>query len=305
MKKERYLQELQRDEAFHARIYARLLEKNSLGNYHIILKKLRDLEVKHANQLKLLLKREGIAVLPSDRKRIELAERTLSMLFGISFAIKFMEYNKLVVTKKLQKVLKKFDFNTLESEALAKLSKEEDIEDKLSNQLLKSNFVLKNVRDVIFGMNDGLVEVLAAAVGFAEVLQIPIVILVATLLVALAGALSMAGGAYLSTKYALASSSKNSAGKAIKSAFYTGIFYMCGAIVPIFPFAFGMLGNTAIVFSVFVTAAVVTFTSSIIAILNNESIAKRIVEALVITMGASAAAIVIGIYARMALNINI
>ena len=131
MKKERYLQELQRDEAFHARVYAKLLERSYSGRYGSTLKKLRDLEVKHAQQLEHLLEYDGIPMLPPDRRIAETIERISSRIFGVTFAIKFMEYNKLVVNRKLQEGLRKFSFTAKEKEVLNKLSKEEEIEDKL------------------------------------------------------------------------------------------------------------------------------------------------------------------------------
>jgi VIT1/CCC1 family predicted Fe2+/Mn2+ transporter len=305
MNKKRYLQELQRDEAFHAMAYSKLASQNCNAKYKDTLEVLYSMETRHSQILEDLLKNEGMDKLPEDRYFERALIRLSIKILGITFTIRFMEHNKLITHKKLMKAYSKYRFTTNEKEVLRIMSKEEQMEDKLNSSLLKSNFVLKNIKDIIFGMNDGLVEVLAATVGFAEALQVPSIILIASLLVAFSGAFSMAGSAYLATKYEDIAQSKKGKSLPLKSALYTGIFYFCGAIIPILPFVFNMQGLLAIALAVLMTAGIVIITSSIIAVLSNESVAKRIVEALVISMGAAFIAMLIGYYAHVLLHISI
>lgn len=60
--------------------------------------------------------------------------------------------------------------------------------------------ILSHIRDVVFGMNDGLVEVLAAVAGFTGAIHNNLLIAVAGTIVGLSGTISMAVGAYLSSK---------------------------------------------------------------------------------------------------------
>jgi VIT1/CCC1 family predicted Fe2+/Mn2+ transporter len=60
--------------------------------------------------------------------------------------------------------------------------------------------LLSHIRDVVFGMNDGLVEVLAAVSGFTGIINNNILIAAAGTIVGLSGTISMAVGAYLSSK---------------------------------------------------------------------------------------------------------
>ncbi len=304
-KKERYLQRLQQDEAFHANVYLMLYKLSASSRFKKETKELFKLESYHSSLLAELMHKMGYKKLKEDKKLSMLITLASVKILGLPFAIKLMEYNKQLLNKKLSKVMHTFNFNKVEKAALRKLAKGEESESRITNRLLQSNSILKNVRDVVFGMNDGLVEVLAAAVGFASALQAPSLVLVASLLVALSGALSMAGGAYISTKYEGKLTSKaNNAGVPLKSAFYTGLFYVIGAAIPIIPFAIGISGTTGIIAAIAATAAIVTITSAIIAVLNNDSIPKRVAEALFISIGAASVAMFIGAYARTALHIS-
>ncbi len=304
-KKERYLQRLQQDEAFHASVY-RLLSKLSVNSrFKKEIEELSKLEAYHSLLLSNLLHKMGYKKPKEDKKLARLITFASIKILGLPFAIKLMEYNKLLLNKRLKKAMQALNFSKPEKDTLRKLAKGEESEDKLTNRLLQSNHILKNVHDVVFGMNDGLVEVLAATVGFASALQVPSLILIASLLVALSGALSMAGGAYISTKYENKLSATKNAHIPLRSAFYTGLFYIFGAAVPILPFAIGISGTIAIILAIAATAVIVIITSAVIAVLNNDSIPKRVAEALLISIGAASVAIMLGTYARMALHISI
>ncbi|MCL5009657.1 MAG: VIT1/CCC1 transporter family protein [Candidatus Parvarchaeota archaeon] len=77
---------------------------------------------------------------------------------------------------------------------------EELYQERLLKQDSKSSGIITNIRDVVFGMNDGLVEVLAAVAGFTGVLHDNLLILIAGTIVGLSGTISMAVGAYLASK---------------------------------------------------------------------------------------------------------
>ncbi|MEM0159772.1 MAG: VIT1/CCC1 transporter family protein [Candidatus Micrarchaeaceae archaeon] len=302
--KEKYLQRLQADEALHAEVYRRLAASDRNAKSKAVLEKLYRIEKDHAVLLQRILAMNGY----EKRGRISsislFAISAARKFLGFTFAIKLMEYNKLLINKRFRDALRSFKFDARERLMLSRLEKGEKVEEMLNNLLLPLNSVLRNIRDVVFGMNDGLVEVLAATVGFSAALQEPLLVLIAGLLVAVSGALSMAGGAYLSTKYEKVISTAKSQGKLpARSALYTGIFYIFGAIFPILPFAFGIGGISGIALAMVLTAIVLLFTSTLIAILSNESISRRVAESLLISFGAAAVTITLGFYARYVLHI--
>src|SRR5213592_2883172 len=57
----------------------------------------------------------------------------------------------------------------------------------------------ERIRDIFLGLNDGLVEILGAVSGFFAAFASPITVLLAALTTAVAGAFSMAAGAYVAT----------------------------------------------------------------------------------------------------------
>ncbi|MGC8478752.1 MAG: VIT1/CCC1 transporter family protein [Candidatus Micrarchaeia archaeon] len=303
--KKEYIQSLQQDEEFHSQVYGILEKEEKNSEIRKTLSHLYIIERGHSEILKKLLRMNGFGV----RKRNNFFRILLIMisrkLFGIAFTIKLMEYNKLITDKKLSLAMRRFKFGRGEAALLHLMEKGERTEDVLSHILLSLSPVLNNIRDVVFGMNDGLVEVLAAVVGFSAALRLPVLVLIAGMLVAISGTLSMSGGAYLSTKYEKNISASGRGRKPGLSALYTGIFYFCGAAFPIAPFALGIGGLYGIAYSVLLTSLVLATTSSIIAILSGQSIAKRVAESLLISLGAASVTILLGFYARYVLHITV
>ncbi len=78
------------------------------------------------------------------------------------------------------------------------------VEELYQERLLKKynveRGILAHIRNVVFGMNDGLVEVLAAVAGLTGVLHDNFLIFIAGSIVGISGTISMAVGAYLSSK---------------------------------------------------------------------------------------------------------
>ncbi len=79
------------------------------------------------------------------------------------------------------------------------------ITDELYNEKLRSESqtekgILSHVREIVFGMNDGLVEVLASVAGIVGIYKSNIVAALAGLIIGISGTLSMSVGAYLSSR---------------------------------------------------------------------------------------------------------
>ena len=305
LSKEAYVQSLQQDEEFHAHVYNILSQREKSQNVRGILLKLYKIEILHSSILKNILEINGFKVRQRNNTLRMLFILLSRKIFGVAFTMKLMEYNKMITNEKLNAAMRQFNFSTKEEELLRKMVRGERAEDVLGNVLLSMNKVLTNIRDVVFGMNDGLVEVLAATVGFSAALRSPILVLIAGLLVAISGALSMSSGAYLSTKYERDIGAAKVKRNPTLSAMWTGIAYLLGAFFPILPFALGMGGAYGIVYSILSTMLVLAITSSMVAILSDQSVAKRVTESIILSLGAASITILIGFYARYALHITI
>ena len=161
----------------------------------------------------------------------------------------------------------------------------------------------------MLGLNDGLVEVLAAVSGIAVIANSPLVVALSGMIIGISGTLSMAGGVYISSKsHGLISSEEtDSASYATpnKQALYTGVFYLGGAISVVLPFILGMSGFEGIAASLIISSAILVFASTAVAILSSTSITKRISETILISLGAVAITVALGSLMRFYFGISI
>ncbi len=244
---------------------------------------------------------EGYAV-SIDSASLKLVRRTL----GLLMTVKLIAYRELSIYKRLDR-MKYLVAGEDERKTIRRIEADEiKREYPLIDRIMEYNPIVSNIRDITFGLNDGLVEVLAATVGLGAALQNPVLVLIGGMIVAVSGTASMAGGAYLATEYERGTKKINLVKKsAIKSAFYVGIPYIIGAIFPLFPFLLGYGGFSGIVFSLALTTAVLAVDSVIIAILTDVGIGRRVLSTLAISIGAALFAIILGYVARIKFHVSV
>lgn len=303
-----YFEALYRKEVLHMNVYGRLMRYERNQSLRTILGRLSRLEGRHAAMWRSLV--GGARAEPSPAAaaaRVSLY-RAFRLCFGLSMTIKVIEYKEAQLYRKLEAAIASSGVTPHEKAVVARIERSEgEREAPLVNRVAEHSAILNNIRDVIFGMNDGLVEILAATVGIGAALQNTLLILVAGLIVALSGTLSMAGGAYLSTAYEkqLRVMQKKSFKRPARSALYVGVSYIIGAMFPLIPFMAGYGGFYGIAASIAITAAVLTVVASTIAVITDVSIKRRVASTLLITLGIAALTILIGYLARVQLGITI
>ena len=122
------------------------------------------------------------------------------------------------------------------------------------------------------------------------------------IIVGISGTLSMAGGAYLSSKsYNLVEEEKkgtSTTNSPFKDAAYTGIFYFLGSLSSIVPFAAGLSGFAGILAAIIIVSIVLILASAVIGIVSKTSIKRRSLEMLTISFGAAFVTIILGIILR-------
>ena len=113
---------------------------------------------------------------------------------------------------------------------------------------------LDTVRNVFLGLNDGLVEILGAVSGFFAAFNRPVAVVAASFTVGVAGALSMAAGAYIGAgseadlretedarrRFLGETVARAAAGSPLMSGAIVGLGYLVGALVPVMPVLFGV-----------------------------------------------------------------
>jgi VIT1/CCC1 family predicted Fe2+/Mn2+ transporter len=175
----------------------------------------------------------------------------------------------------------------------------------------------ERVRNIFLGLNDGLVEILGAVSGFFAAFGENVTVLMAGVTVAVAGALSMAAGAYVASSSEAEVRDTEDARRrflgegggdvqppeaALGAALLVGISYFAGALVPVLPVLFG--AHTAWP-SVAVAGIVIVIVSMLLAFLSGMNVRRRIVTNLVIIAAAVGVTYLIGIVTKAAFGVSI
>lgn len=115
-----------------------------------------------------------------------------------------------------------------------------------------TSMLLGGIREIIFGLEDGLVSTLGVVTGIAEGTQDRFVILLSGIVLVAVESLSMAAGTYLSDKseeearfisvakralHRIVRLGSNRNGRSIRAALTMGVAYMIGGAVPVLPYA--------------------------------------------------------------------
>ena len=183
-------------------------------------------------------------------------------------------------------------------------------EDVLVTALTDRKINAEKIRNIFLGLNDGLVEILGAVSGFFGAFGEATMVLIAASTTAVAGALSMAAGAFLALNSEKEVKTTEIAkniflGEAsevipmeespIGSALVVGTAYIAGAIVPVLPVIFGA---TSALFSVLTAGLMVIVVSTILSFLSGMDVTRRIFLNLALITIAVSVTYGIGVFAK-------
>jgi len=165
----------------------------------------------------------------------------------------------------------------------------------------------ERVRNVFLGLNDGLVEILGAVSGFFGAFGNTSAVLVASVTVAVAGAFSMAAGAWVATsseaeverserrRRRFLGESTGDPGpneSPLAAAAVVGVSYFAGAVVPVLPVG---LGATSVLIPAITASLLIVAVSALLAFLSGMAVRRRIAMNLVIIAAAVAITYAIGL----------
>ena len=183
-------------------------------------------------------------------------------------------------------------------------------EDVLVTALTNRKINAEKIRNIFLGLNDGLVEILGAVSGFFGAFGEATMVLIAASTTAVAGALSMAAGAFLALNSEKEVKTTEIAKKIflgeasevvpmeespIGSALVVGTAYIAGAIVPVLPVVFGA---TSALFSVLTAGLMVIVVSTILSFLSGMDVTRRIFLNLALITIAVSVTYGIGVFAK-------
>ena len=162
------------------------------------LKELRNLDVNHIKIWESVYKDMGLPITKKSHRLEIFSFLLLRRIFGAGLTLSVINSMENRKVSDLSKVFE--DMSEKEKYKIVDYLVEELYQERLLKKESWEKGVLSHIRDVVFGMNDGLVEVLAAIAGFTGAIHNNLIIAVAGIIVGLSGTLSMAVGAYLSSK---------------------------------------------------------------------------------------------------------
>ncbi|MBI5411219.1 MAG: VIT1/CCC1 transporter family protein [Nitrospirae bacterium] len=190
-------------------------------------------------------------------------------------------------------------------------------EDVLVTQLTERRINPEKIRNIFLGLNDGLVEILGAVSGFFGAFGDAVTVLIAASTTAVAGALSMAAGAYAAlnsekevkaTEFDKKQFLGEEAGSSemeeqpLASAFFVGGAYIIGAMAPVLPVLFG--AKDALV-SLITSGCMVILISTLLAFLSGMDVKRRILMNLVIITVAVSVTYLIGMVANTLWGVSV
>jgi VIT1/CCC1 family predicted Fe2+/Mn2+ transporter len=174
-----------------------------------------------------------------------------------------------------------------------------------------SNLAADTIREVIFGAEDGTVQNTALIAGMVGAGLSGTIVVIAGLVNAIAGVLSMSAGAYLSSKAERDTRRAGQRSEVIRDssptrdAMVMAVAYAVGAVVPLLPFLAGSIGpHAALVVAIIAAAGVLWVLGAIKAVASGGSIVRSGAEMLLLAAGAGFAGYGLGFLVGAALGIE-
>ncbi len=306
-------QQLILDELFDLSLY-RSFQRHASPSLNPLLESLAKTEVGH---LTFWQDYFGITVSRLDaRRRAKLAIfQTLASLFGdaaILFIVEIIEVHGVKKYLDLWRTTTDLRFR----KGLRSILEDELVhEEKAVTELAGRTVDATTIRNIFLGFNDGSVEILGAVNGLVAALRDPLLVSAAGLTVSIAGAISMAAGAYVSThseaeivrtearkRAFLETAGDESLPSAdvtppspLKAALIVGVAYLIGAAAPLAPFVFGV---SSPVWSIVLSGSLILLVSAMLAFISGMRMRRRIIMNFIIVILATSVSYLFGLLAQ-------
>lgn len=314
-----------RDELTDLEFYKRLSERVRDEKLKESLIRLSRVEKEHSIFWKRHLESSGVDVSDLKPKRLKVMLLLfLHRILGTGLTVKLLEYGEVETVAMYRDYASRGSQDPAFREGLERIIDEEiEHEDVFSYTLEQNKERIDRNRDIIYGISDGLVEVLAAIAGLTALLSNHLDIALGGLIVGVSGSMSMSVGAYLAknseSQYKISTLRREAIlgnrdhdqgkvelyrGESRRSAFNVGIFYIFGALIPIAPFLF--LGrDVALILSVILVAVTQGLSNSIIAISMNMKVFRESLKAVGLALLAALGSYLVGQIFHMILHVSL
>ncbi len=317
--------EFYRDELTDREFYLKLARKSHEKEFSDDLERLASVEETHSRFWADLARKKGLNPDKVRARRLKVRGMSfLSSVLGKGLTIKLMEYGEVSSVEKYRDYLASTEKDSLLATQVQEILTDEiEHESVFQKRITESEVNIQRNQDVIYGVSDSLIEVLAAMAGLSAIIYNGLLIALGGILVALGGTISMSVGAYLAKiseseyklvtlkKKALFDGTTEQETEAEKirmegreSAYNVGLFYFLGAWVPILPFIF-LPPYFALLLAVVLVALTEAIVNSMVAISLGVSARKLAVRAALLSVIAAMATYALGLAFHNFLHISV
>ncbi|EWG06966.1 MAG: ferritin, CCC1 [Candidatus Aramenus sulfurataquae] len=296
------IQENYQDEVFGHELYRSLASREKNLKVKETLEELAEGEGRHAEFWKNLASKFNVKL-----KKMSTWLRLKLLLFlflrrviGLTLTLKLSELGEISDSEKYDALSKMDVFSDTEKEEINKIKMEELYHEEL---LVQAQVNVEKIRDAIYGMSDGLIEVLAGVSGLSGVFVTPLLVGLGGLIIGISGTISMSIGAFLSSKseedIKKSASRKGQRveeeGRSKESVTTTAVSYISGAIIPVAPFLLGFGGILGVLLAYIFTGIATFAVGSIIGLLSDVSPARKGAQMTGLAIGAAIVTHLIGL----------
>ena len=296
------------DEVFDLSLY-RALRGVASGRLRDVLDELIQVETRHVAFWQEFFGLKELVALNSGRRLKLVMLAGVCRIFGNAAIHVVLEAIEVHGVRKYLRVWERYRDGPLGGAVRGILEDEFKHEDMIVTGEAERRINPETVRNVFLGLNDGLVEILGAVSGFFAAFGSSIAVLAAGLTVAVAGALSMAAGAYIGASseaevQATEDARRRFLGETvvktdgqgpIAAALVVGLGYFAGALVPVLPVLFGAKSMLPTVLAAGTTIIAV---SAIVAFISGMQVRRRITQNALVTGIAVAVTYTIGLLTK-------
>ncbi|BCU68133.1 hypothetical protein HS7_15700 [Sulfolobales archaeon HS-7] len=284
------------DELFDRELYKELAKMEKNVKVKEVLETLSKGEGTHADFWRQVAQKRGIYLEEKVNRRRLVLFKVLRRILGLVLTLKLAEYGEIDDAEKYKELSQREDFDVEEREQLRKI-----MNDELSHEELMINSQINedNVKDAVYAVSDGLIEVLAAVSGLSGIILSPFLVALGGTIVGISGMISMSIGDYLSAKseedikknamrkLMLVGKENTKVSTVNQSVKITAVSYILGALVPIIPFAIGLLGLLGLLASYMLTAIVTFSVGFMIGLLSGANPTKKGILMMSLAIGAA------------------
>lgn len=256
------------------------IEKNE--HFRATLQKLATHEESHFQFWQSLAPKKEYAIHPLQVTTWKIMRK----IMGLTFTVRFLERHETKGFDHYRTFLKSVTDKELQKK-IEEVMKDESEHERILMSEIKEEKV-EFIGSIILGLNDGLIELSGALVGFSFAFNNHLVVATTGIITGIAASLSMASSAYMQARHE--ENGKNPK----KAALYTGISYIIVVILLVAPFIISTEKTTSLIMMSGVILALITGISYYTSIIFERNFKRQFSEMFAFSIGVALISFIIG-----------